>query len=46
MAEFFNQDTKIIITESKSFSENKTPIKIYTLKDLLKSPFDKKNYEE
>ncbi|ADQ29491.1 cytidine deaminase [Borreliella burgdorferi] len=42
MAEFFNQDTKIIITESKSFSENKTPIKIYTLKDLLKSPFDKK----
>ncbi len=38
----FNQDTKIIITESKSFSENKTPIKIYTLKDLLKSPFDKK----
>ncbi|MBB6207734.1 cytidine deaminase [Borreliella lanei] len=42
MAEFFDQDTKIIITESKSFNENKTPIKIYTLKDLLKAPFDKK----
>ncbi|AEL18785.1 cytidine deaminase [Borreliella carolinensis] len=42
MSEFFDQDTKIIITESKSFNENKMPIKIYTLKDLLKAPFDKK----
>ncbi|MGF7101201.1 cytidine deaminase [Borreliella kurtenbachii] len=42
MSEFFDQDTKIIITESKSFNENKIPIKIYTLKDLLKAPFDKK----
>ncbi|WNY60384.1 cytidine deaminase [Borreliella bissettiae] len=41
MSEFFDQDTKIIITESKSFNENKMPIKIYTLKDLLKAPFDK-----
>ncbi len=42
MAEFFDQDTKIIITESKSFNENKMPTKIYTLKDLLKVPFDRK----
>ncbi|MBB6212732.1 cytidine deaminase [Borreliella californiensis] len=42
MSEFFDKDTKIIITESKSFNENKIPIKIYTLKDLLKTPFDKK----
>ncbi|WP_424632451.1 cytidine deaminase [Borreliella lusitaniae] len=42
MTEFFDQDTKIIITEPNSFNKNKTPIKIYTLKDLLKAPFDKK----
>ncbi|WNY66046.1 cytidine deaminase [Borreliella andersonii] len=42
MTEFFDQDTKIIITEPESFNENKTPTKIYTLKDLLKAPFDKK----
>ncbi|WKC77240.1 cytidine deaminase [Borreliella valaisiana] len=42
MAEFFNQDTKIIITESNSFNKNKTPIKIYILKDLLKAPFNRK----
>ncbi|AJA90410.1 cytidine deaminase [Borreliella chilensis] len=45
MTEFFDQDTKIIITESNSFNENKTPIKIYTLKDLLKAPFDKKELQ-
>ncbi|WNZ73746.1 cytidine deaminase [Borreliella garinii] len=44
MAEFFNQDTQIIITEPNSFNENKTLIKIYTLKDLLKTPFDKKEF--
>ncbi|WP_151060248.1 cytidine deaminase [Borreliella turdi] len=42
MAEFFDQDTKIIITESNSFNKNKTLIKIYTLKDLLKAPFNRK----
>ncbi|WKC80909.1 cytidine deaminase [Borreliella tanukii] len=42
MAEFFDQDTKIITTESNSFNENKKPIKIYTLKDLLKEPFNRK----
>ncbi|WKC85514.1 cytidine deaminase [Borreliella lusitaniae] len=42
MTEFFDQDTKIIITEPNAFNKNKTPIKIYTLKDLLKAPFDKK----
>ncbi|WPM05719.1 cytidine deaminase [Borreliella sinica] len=42
MTEFFDSDTKIIITGSNSFNENKMPIKIYTLKDLLKTPFDKK----
>ncbi len=44
MAEFFDQDTQIIITEPNSFNENKTLIKIYTLKDLLKTPFDKKEF--
>nr|WP_221240604.1 cytidine deaminase [Borreliella yangtzensis] len=42
MAEFFDQDTKIIITESNSFNKNKTPTKIYILKDLLRAPFDRK----
>ncbi|EEF84560.1 cytidine deaminase [Borreliella spielmanii] len=45
MTEFFDQNTKIIITESNSFNENKMPTKIYTLKDLLKVPFDQKELQ-
>nr|WP_159076631.1 cytidine deaminase [Candidatus Borreliella tachyglossi] len=41
MSEFFEEDTKILITDPSKFNTTKTISKTYTLKDLLKIPFDK-----
>ncbi|ACH93553.1 Cytidine deaminase [Borrelia duttonii CR2A] len=41
MSEFFEEDTKILITDPNQFNMNKKVFKIYTLNDLLKFPFNK-----
>ncbi|UGQ16282.1 MULTISPECIES: cytidine deaminase [unclassified Borrelia] len=41
MSEFFDRDTKILITNPLTFNSNKSVLKAYTLRDLLKIPFDK-----
>ncbi|QMU99378.1 cytidine deaminase [Borrelia sp. A-FGy1] len=41
MSEFFDENTKIIITNSVIFNSNQTISKTYILKDLLKVPFNK-----
>ncbi|AHH04795.1 Cytidine deaminase [Borrelia miyamotoi] len=41
MSEFFEEDTKILITDPNQFKVTKKVSQIYTLKDLLKVPFNK-----
>ncbi|WP_024654880.1 cytidine deaminase [Borrelia hispanica] len=41
MSEFFEEDTKILITDPNQFNMNKKVFKTYTLNDLLKFPFNK-----
>ncbi|WP_024653426.1 cytidine deaminase [Borrelia persica] len=41
MSEFFQDDTKILITDPNQFNISKTVLKTYTLKDLLQFPFNK-----
>ncbi|AHH08589.1 cytidine deaminase [Borrelia anserina] len=41
MSEFFEEDTQILITDPYQFNTNKKVSQIYTLKDLLKIPFNK-----
>ncbi|BCR22029.1 cytidine deaminase [Borrelia sp. HM] len=41
MSEFFEEDTKILITDPNQFQVTKTVSQAYTLKDLLKIPFNK-----
>ncbi|WKC58163.1 cytidine deaminase [Borrelia sp. P9F1] len=41
MSEFFDEDTKIFITNPLTFNSNQTALKTYVLRDLLRIPFDK-----
>ncbi|AHH03612.1 Cytidine deaminase [Borrelia nietonii YOR] len=41
MSEFFEEDTKILITDPNEFNATKTVSQTYTLNDLLKVPFNK-----
>ncbi|AYE36472.1 cytidine deaminase [Borrelia turcica IST7] len=41
MSEFFDENTKILITNPVTFNPNQTISKTYILKDLLKIPFNK-----
>ncbi|AAX17120.1 cytidine deaminase [Borrelia hermsii] len=42
MSEFFEENTKILITDPNQFNATKTISQTYTLNDLLKVPFNKK----
>ncbi|AHH10800.1 cytidine deaminase [Borrelia coriaceae] len=41
MSEFFEEDTKILMTDPNQFNATNTVSQIYTLKDLLQIPFNK-----
>ncbi|WP_421622621.1 cytidine deaminase [Borrelia sp. MN22-0132] len=42
MSEFFEENTKILMTDPNQFNATKTISQTYTLKDLIKIPFNKK----